>query len=148
MDAAYRALEVEPNYADGLAQLTAVLLTLGRHQEGLQAIQKAMRLNPRHPFYYIAINGRAHFALGDYAAAAAAFERALERNPDFIVARRELAASYAHLGRIEDAEWEAQEILALEPGFSLSRERRRVIFRKGDDMDRYIAGLRKAGLPE
>ena len=41
-------------------------------------------------------------------AAAAAFERALERNPDFIVARRELAASYAHLGRIEDAEWEAK----------------------------------------
>ncbi len=46
------------------------------------------------------------------------------------------------------AEWEAQEILGLEPGFSLSRERRRVIFQKGDDMDRYIAGLRKAGLPE
>ena len=148
LDAAYRALEVEPNYADGFAQLAAVLVYVGRYQESLEAIRKAMRLNPRHPFYYIAINGRVHFALGDYAAAAAAFERALERNPDFIVARRELAASHAHLDRIEDAEWEAEEILALQPGFSLSREHRRVIFQKGDDMDRYVAGLRKAGLPE
>jgi TolB-like protein len=148
LDAVYRALEVEPNYADGFAQLAAVLVYVGRYQESLEAIHQAMRLNPRHPFFYIAITGRAHFALGDYATAATHFEQALERNPDFVVARRELAAAYAHLGRIDDAEWEVAEILALQPDFSLSDERQRVIFQRGDDMARYIDGLRKAGVPE
>ncbi len=125
-----------------------MLLYAGRYQEGMEAIRRAMRLNPRRPFFYAALVARAHFALGDYSEAAAAFERALERNPDFVVARRGLAASYALLGRIDDAEWQAAELLALQPDFTLARERRRIIFGEADDMERYIDGLRKAGLPE
>ncbi len=143
-----RALEIKPNYADGFVQLAVVLLTMGRYQEGLEAIQKAVRLNPRQAFFYTEVTGRAHFALGDYKAAATAYKKALKRNPDFSLARRGLAASYAHLGRIEDAEWEVEEILAQLPGFNLSNERRRNPYPKGDGMDRYIAGLRKAGVPE
>lgn len=142
------ALKFDPNYADAYANLAAVKIYVGDYEEGLQAIQTAMRLNPRHPFFYIEIKGRAHFAQGDYAQAAAEFESALQRNPEFTVARRELAATYAHLGRIEDAEWEIEEVLANQPQLKLSDERSRTIFQAGADLDRYIEGLRKAGLPE
>jgi len=52
------------------------------------------------------------------------------------------------LGRIEDAKWEAEEVLTLLPDFTVSAERERAPYKRQVDLDRYIEGLRKAGLPE
>jgi adenylate cyclase len=146
--AARRAIELDPNYADGYAQLANSLIYEGRPEEALKAIDTATRLNPRNPFFFRQIVGHAHFLSGRYDEAAAAFEKVLERNPHFISARLTLAAAYAHLGRIEEAEWEAQEILTLQPNFTLAQEQERSTYNRPADLERYIGGLRKAGLPE
>jgi TolB-like protein/class 3 adenylate cyclase/Flp pilus assembly protein TadD len=147
VEAARRSVELDTNYADGYAQLASALIQAGRPQEGLEAIQTAMRLNPARPFFYLDVFGRANFMLGRFDEAAMIYEEVVHTNPGFISGHRGLAAAYAYLGRIEDAEWEGEEILVLQPDFSLRQERVSSAFKRKEDMERYIEGLRKAGLP-
>ena len=146
--AARRTIELDPNYADGYANLASVLNYYGQPKEALKAIGVATRLNPRNPFFFRQIAGHAMFLLGRYKEAAAAFETALKRNPHFIRTRLILAATYAHLGRTEDAKWEVQEILTLAPAMSLDQERARGAYKNSAHLERYIEGLRKAGMPK
>ncbi len=146
--AAKRSLELDPNYADGYAQLAQTLVHTGLAEASIAAIGKAMRLNPRHPFFYVWILGHAHFIAKRYEAAIAAFKKVLDRNPGFPGARRALAAAYAHLGKVDKAAWEVDEILSRDPEFSLAKARRITPYKRDEDLEHYIAGLRKAGLPE
>lgn len=72
----------------------------------------------------------------------------IERNAHFPGAHLTLAALYGNQGRIEDAEWEAAELLSLRPDFSLHKEAESIPYKKRENLDFYINGLRKAGLPE
>ena len=141
-----KSIGLDPNYADGYASLAMSLAYAGRPEDGLEAIRKAMRLNPRHPFFYVWNVGHAYFMMGRYEEAATAFERVLDRNPQFPGGHMTLAATYGHLGRTVDAEWEVEETLTLLPDFSLASERRRALYKNPADLERYIEGLRKAGL--
>ncbi len=80
--------------------------------------------------------------------AAVAFETAVERNPHFLRGHLRLAATYGQLERIDEAEWEVQEALTLLPGATLRQRRDIVPYKRQVDIDRYIDGLRMAGLPE
>jgi adenylate cyclase len=143
-----RSVELDPNYADGYAQLAQSLIYAGLVEEGVSAIVKAMRLNPRHPAFYVWILGHAHFMARRYDSAIVEFKKVLNRNPDFPGARRTLAASYAHQGRLEEAAWEIDEILARDPGFTLAKVRKFTPYKRTEDMENFISSLRKAGLPE
>ncbi len=59
-----------------------------------------------------------------------------------------LAAIYAQLGRIEDAEWSVEEALAINPDITLAKERRESIYLRESDLEHYVDALRKAGVPE
>ena len=52
-----------------------VLTWLGRPEEGIEWIEKAMRLNPYHPERFWNHLGRAHFVARQYAEAVDAFKR-------------------------------------------------------------------------
>jgi tetratricopeptide (TPR) repeat protein len=145
--AAQRAVELDSNYADGYAQLAVSLNYAGRPEAGLAAIRKAMRLNPRRPFYYVWILGQSHFFMGRTEQAAAQFEKVVESNPHFPPGHLSLAAAYGVLDRVEDAEWEAEEVLTLLPDLTLERVRQSDSYRDPAHMDLYVNGLRKAGLP-
>jgi hypothetical protein len=68
--------------------------------------------------------------LGHYEQAESLFLNVIERNAHFLVAHLTLAAIYGNLGRIEDAQWEVSEILALQPDFSLGKEAQNIPFNK------------------
>jgi adenylate cyclase len=146
--AARRAIALDPNYADGYGVLGLSLIYAGEPEAGLEAIREAMRLNPRHPFFYVQNLGHAYFLMGQYEKAVPTFERVIERNPHFLQAHLLLAAAYSYLGRTEDAEWEVAEVETLSPGFSIKQELVRAQYKRPADLERYIGGLRKAGLPE
>ena len=146
--AARRVIELDPNYADGYAQLANSLIADGQPHEAIDAIDTAIRLNPRNPFFFQLILGRAKFQLGEFEEAAAFIEKSVERNPEFVPARIYLAATYGHLNRLEDAAWQVEEVFAIYPELSLAREQELNVYRQPEDLDRLIEGLRKAGLSE
>lgn len=142
------AVRIDPNYADGYANLAQALIFAGQPEEALTIMENATRLNPRYAFFYTWIIGRAHMLLGHYDEAVALFKEVIENNAHFTGAHLTLAAIYGNVGPLEDAEWQAAEILALLPDFSLAREREQTPYRDPIHLDWYIDGLRKAGLPE
>jgi adenylate cyclase len=146
---AQKAIDLNPNYADGLAWRAAVLAGMNRGQEALQEIERAMRLNPHFRYWHIHIRGIARFALGEYDMAVADFRLALERNPNWHPSRWLLAATLGHLGRRTEAEWELNELHAA--GIRLDRSNLgQANLATGDSAyrARITEGLRKAGLAE
>lgn len=148
IESSRRSITLHPNYADGYAQYALLLTYAGEPMEALEKLGLAVKLNPRPDFFYTWIEGRAHMLLGHYEQAESLFLNVIERNAHFLGARLTLAAIYGNLGRIEDAQWEVSEILALQPDFSLGKEAQNIPFKKKEHQDFYVNGLRKAGLPE
>ena len=146
--AARRAIELDPNYADGYVQMAFSLIFAGRPEEALDQMANAMRLNPWHPFLYTWVLGHAYFLMEQYEEAISLFEKVVESNPHYHDGHLALAAAYGLAGRIDDAEWEAEELLSLQPNFTLRDSLRRTPYKNPADLERWITGLRKAGLPE
>ena len=145
---AKKAVELEPNYADAYVLLGAILIYAGKPEDGLKMIQKAIHLNPQQTARYHFHRGQAYFTLGRYKEAIDVFERGLERYPGSQRLRVWLIASYAHMGRQEDAKWEGDQLLVADPKFSVKRLEQIVPYKDRAHLERLIDGLRKAGLPE
>ncbi len=148
IDTARESVRLHPNYADGFAQLAQALVYAGHPEEGLEALHKAMALNPRYAFFYTWIEGHAYMLLRKNGEAIHAFEKVIEKNAHFPGAHLTLASLYGNMGRVEDAEWEGAQVLSLRVDFSLGEEERRVPYKNPADLNYYITGLRKAGLPK
>ena len=73
--------------------------------------------------------------------------KARRANPRFVAALRTLVASLALGGRVDDAKVTALELLAVEPTFNVNALASWYPLRRADDLERYVAGLRAAGLP-
>lgn len=146
--AAREAVKYDPNYADGHAQLANVLAYAGRASEALDMIQMAMRLNPRFSAPYIEVQGRAYFILRRYDQAIGQFVDCVSRDPESLTCRRFLAAAYGLAGRMEDAKWQAEEILSRDPDLTLQNDDHGLQFKNPDQRDLYYSGLRIAGIPE
>ncbi len=87
----------------------------------------------------------AFIGLGRFDEAVAAAKKAVRENPLYAVSYRCLASAFAHLGRETEAREAAAGLLELEPDFRISEW----AARPGVSRHQlYIAGLRKAGLPE
>ncbi len=142
------ALSLDPNFANGYAMLLRVLHYSGRPDAGLEPMKVAMRLDPRQPLAYLSILGNAYFTLGRYEEAADVLKKAIARNPSAQRPHMWLAATYAQLGLMDEAEWEAEELLALDPDFSLRHIVRGLPFKNPAHLETIIGALRKAGLPE
>ena len=99
-------------------------------------------------FVWLTGMGLAHFAKQRYEEAASWLEQSRKSRLDFQLAHRGLAATYAQLGRLEEARKALQEYLRLAPGETVSRVKSQVPYTEPDFMERYIDGLRKAGMKE
>jgi TolB-like protein len=143
-----RTVELDPNYADGHAFLANVLNYVGRAEESLGVIATAIRINPHHPFWYVYLKGQSLFLLGRYEEAIPNFEIAIERNPTVAWPHRFLLASYGHLGRLDDAEWEISELESLGQPSTIKWVKTNSPIVYPEYLNRYLDGLRKAGVPE
>jgi adenylate cyclase len=146
---ASRAIELNANFALGHFYLGIGLSLDGRHEEALEAIETGWCLSPRDPraSTWLANKARVFYHLGRYAEA---IETALSarRIQPHAYGALVLVASYAQLGRDEEARSALADIRAL-PGGSASMMRW-YLDRYSDPAAReHMAdGLRKAGLLE
>jgi adenylate cyclase len=139
-----RALALNPNDDLIVVQQGEILTWLGRAEEGIEWITKAMRLNPYHPERFWNHLGRAYFVARRYAEAIAAFRHI--GHPDegqFAF----LAACYAQLGNDAAAAIEAQNVLREKPDFSVEKYMTTLHYKEAADREHHRAALLKAGLP-
>ncbi len=148
LEAAQRTIEVHPNYADGYATLAFISSYSGTFEKGLEALDQAMRINPWGTGVYLSVKGRIFFNMERYDEALPILEESVSRNPAIDRMHLTLAAIYAQLGRIEDAEWSVEEALAINPDITLTKERRESIYQSESDLEHFLGALRKAGVPE
>jgi adenylate cyclase len=60
-----------------------------------------------------------------------------------------LAANLAQLGRLDEARAAAAEILRIDPKYTIDGTQRQLaLFKRTEDIERFLDGLRKAGLPQ
>jgi adenylate cyclase len=139
-----RALALNPNYDLVVVQQGELLTWLGRPEEGIDWIKKAMRLNPYHPERFWSHLGRACYCAEKYAEAAEAFSRITR--PDH-THHAFLAATFAQMGNAVAAAAHAAEVLKREPNFSAATYLTTQHYKREVDRERHAAGLLKAGLP-
>jgi DNA-binding winged helix-turn-helix (wHTH) protein/TolB-like protein/Tfp pilus assembly protein PilF len=113
------ALRISPSFADAYALLAALQTYRGNPKETVALMRVAMRLVPDPGHLYLMILGRAHFFLKDPMSATLYLRQAVARNPESLESRIFLAAALSAADQRDQAAWEAEEILILEPGFKL-----------------------------
>ena len=118
-------------------------------ERGIALVKKAMKL---YPFLPTAVNimiAAHHFYRGEYEEALAATRRMSVSGFPFFT-QIFLAASYAELGREDDAQVAVEELLRLRPDYTI--EKQTEWMRKNnlseEKIGRMTAALRKARLPE
>jgi TolB-like protein/Flp pilus assembly protein TadD len=143
-----RAVQLNPSLANAYGALGQALTLAGECAEAVEQINKAIRLSPRDPFlvYWFAHLGMVAFVEERYDVTCEWGAKILQENPCFPGVYRLLAASYGQLGRIEEAKAALKELLLLIPGMTIDDVRKQVPFKNPVHMERYIDGLRKAGL--
>jgi adenylate cyclase len=141
-----QAVAIEPNGARAHVILARSLLWAGRYEESIPLIKKAIRLNPYPTSIYYYILGQCYIAAGQFEEAVAETNKAVKLEPNSLWARVTLASSYGLLGREEEARAAAAEVLRIDPKWSLEHFAKRLPYKRQSDKDRFIGGLRKAGL--
>ena len=146
-----RAIAKDPNNAAIMAIHTITLnnVNVGRYEEALALIERAIRINPKPAPYYISQLGRANMGLERYATAINVYKSVLIKEPNNMFAWMSLAICYVLTNRMEDAEKAAAELLRVQPAFCINFYKN--IFSISEETDRgriYIGALRKAGIAE
>jgi len=140
-----RALGLNPSNDLILVQQGELLTWLGRPEDGIEWIRKAMRLNPYHPERFWNHLGRAHYTARQYSDAVAALSRITR---PACTHHALLAAALAQLGDKTAAEAHTQEVLRQDAAFSNQRFLSTFHYQLDSDRNHLREGLVKAGLPE
>jgi adenylate cyclase len=139
-----RGLALNPNNDLIVVQQGELLTWLGRPEEGIEWIRRAMRLNPYHPERFWNHLGRALFVARRYAEAVEAFSR-ITRPDQFHHAF--LAASLAQMGNTVAAGAHAQEVLRRAPSFTTEAYLATLRYDRDVDRQHHREALLAAGLP-
>jgi len=142
------AVSLNPNYADSVVGLAVVYRSVGRVEEALSMLEKAMRLNPRPPNWYLHEFGSCYRLMGRYEKAIAVLKSVLNRSPDYLSSRLNLIVTYILSGEEEAARKEAVEVLKQRPDFSIKRFLKHFPYKDQKILDGFSVNLRKAGLTD
>ena len=145
-----RAIDLNPNLAFARGYLGTTFAFGGQHDAAMENLEEVIRLSPRDPLMVIWRLSMAWAALlaERYDEAAGYAGLAIEDNPEFTDNYTVLAAARGQLGEPRQAKAALDELLSRMPGLTLGDDRLQRPFRRPADRDRFLDGLRKAGLPE
>jgi TolB-like protein/cytochrome c-type biogenesis protein CcmH/NrfG len=139
------ALDLDPSHANAYATLAEITAFAGKPAMAIEQVQRAIRLDPHPPAWYYWELGLAQYAAHQYEAAI----ETLRKDATYRTgSRRILAASLAQLGRMTEAQREAELYIASNPRFSIQYWASTQPIRDDSVRDHFVAGYRKAGLPE
>jgi TolB-like protein len=145
-----RAVELNPNSAKAHGDLGRGLAFAGYDREAIAQVDDAIRLSPLDPdmALFLGAIAVAHYGAGRYADALRHTEELLRSRPGFQGAQRLRCASLAQTGRIDEARSFLAKIRREQPQLSIDWIRESVPYQTSELMERFLEGMRKAGLNE
>ncbi len=112
-----KAIEINPDFAQGYYNLGNVLRDLGKLQEAEVSIQKAIEINPDFAQAYLNL-GNIFSDLGKLEEAEASLNKAIHLKPDLEQAYSNLGVILSDLGKLEEAEASLNKAIHLKPDFT------------------------------
>jgi adenylate cyclase len=149
-----KSLILGPTNAQAHVLHSVSMNMVGRFDDAIRLVKKAMRLHPCYPAYYLLWLGGAYRMTGRYEEALTVYNQLLDRSRKgefpILSAHLCLAETYAAFGKEEEARNHADEVLRINPLFSLKEINKILSFRYKDPahLERRLNALRKAGIPE
>lgn len=141
-----KALELDRSFADAYALIGGIYTYIGQPPKTIPLLRIAMRLNPDGGYLYFQILGRAYLFENDVEQALINLREASARNPVDLETRVYLAAALVAAGDRQGAEWEGEEIRALEAGFSMRKWLETYPMTSAEHKERLSGLLAKLGL--
>ena len=138
-----QAIELDPGDVVALERLALSMIWSGQAEPALPLIDKARRLNPNHTYDFP--RGLAMFMMANYSEAIEMLQNDFSLDPNFLPSGLYLAACHALVGNETEAKATAAKVLQVRPGYQLGIE---ILaqFRNPEDRERFVAGLRQAGI--
>ena len=145
-----RAVRLNPNLASAHGWLGLAYTFACDFERGAQAARQALMLSPRDldKAIWMGSLSFAAFAAGRYEEVLEVTNTMLREKPDLPTALRHRAAALALLDRKAEARQEIERLLSVAPHTTVSQVRRVFSIRDPAVEQRWLDGLRKAGLPE
>ena len=145
-----RAVDLNPNSAAAHCYLSHGLAFAGHDREAIAHGEDAIRLSPLDPEMAMMLGGIAvaHYTAGRYAEALRYSSELLRLRPGFHGAQRLRCASLAQVGRVDEAREFLVVVRREQPQLSLDWIRASVPYQTPELMERFLEGMRKAGLNE
>lgn len=144
-----QALELNPCSAVTHCGLGDSLAYEGRLDQAIEQFEQAVRLSPHDPFRwgFFSYRSLAHLFRGEFQDAAAWARRAVQVPNAQYWARAHLLAALGHLGDQSAAQAALKDLIAIKPVFTLEFAKERLFYiKRPDQLETYLAGLRKAGV--
>jgi tetratricopeptide (TPR) repeat protein len=143
-----QAVKLNPNSAAAHSHLSRGLAFAGQDREAIEHGEDAIRLSPLDPDMALFLGGFAvaHYAAGRYAEAARCATEAARLRPGFQGVQRMRCASLAQAGRVDEARSFLAAVLREQPQLSIDWVKVNVPYQTPQLMERYLEGMRKAGL--
>lgn len=144
-----RAVSLNPSSAAAHSHLSRGYAFAGRLHEAVEHGSEAIRLSPLDPemALFLGAIAVAHFTAGHYEEAVRHTAEALQLRPGFQGAQRLHCAALAQAGRLAEARAFLATVLEEQPRLTSGWVRANVPYQTEALMDRFVSGLRKAGLP-
>ena len=149
IDAANRAIALNPSFAHAYAILGRLLIHSGRCTDGIRQVEWALRLSPFAPSarQYLNILSVGHLYLGNDTKAIELAREAIQ-SFDTWAPHMIITSALGHLGDHASAKQEICETQKHQSDFSIAQVLRDYVVFDATCLDRLLAGLRKAGVAE
>jgi tetratricopeptide (TPR) repeat protein len=145
LDAANAGLAIDPNDIGLLIARAIAENSLGQYEQAKADMERAIRLSPRDSqvgVFHID-QGEAEIGLGHFDAAIDEFRKAIDSGARPFFAYTNLAAAYAHAGKMDEAKAALAEAHRLNPAITIKWLKEHT-----PNLPASFDGLRKAGLTE
>jgi tetratricopeptide (TPR) repeat protein len=139
-----------PNSPYALDLSSTTRCYIGHAKEALHQLNRNQEVWSYEPYryFFLATACIAHMFAGEYDLAVQFGRRTIRENPNFQAAYRPLLASLGHIGQVDEARAHLATLQQAEPDFSIDWFRAHYPPLQKDDSERYLEGLRRAGVPE
>jgi tetratricopeptide (TPR) repeat protein len=123
IEAASRAIELDPKYAKAYLLRGAANDNLGDSRQAINYYDRAIELDPKYATAY-SLRGAANNDLGDYRQAIEDYDRAIELDPKNAIAYRKRGDSYIELRDYRQAIKDYDRAIQLDPKYALAYHNR------------------------